>query len=257
MDRIKAKEVIHLTIKAVAFDLFETLVTHLDPNFDPSRPSLAQRLNIPQDLFRVRWSAIEEDWERGKVTDYHSALGLVCRKTGVSFENDVADELADELRARLATIFSSVLPEISTMLADLKGMGLKLGVITNAHDLDTEPFERSELASYFDILVSSYEVGVRKPDQEIYEIAIEKFELAPSEICFVGDGGFNELEGARRVGMNPIWGTWYLDRWPSAITPNPYKGGEWRDRPRTADLRYPLIDDPAMLPDYLRMRFGI
>ena len=38
-------------IKAVIFDLFETLVTEFDPEFTPPNPSIADRLGIPEGVF--------------------------------------------------------------------------------------------------------------------------------------------------------------------------------------------------------------
>nr|WP_312577162.1 HAD hydrolase-like protein [Sedimentibacter sp.] len=49
-----------------------------------------------------------------------------------------------------------------------------------------------------------------KPNCDIYNIAIKKLNVNPEKSVFVGDGGSDELLGARRVGMKTVF-TEYLD----------------------------------------------
>ena len=157
------------------------------------------------------------------------------------------ERLTDETRTRLSKVFGSFLPEITDMLEGLQLSGLKLGVVTNAHDLDTEPWAESSLAEYFDVFVASYEVGICKPDPAIYALACDRLGVDPSDAWFVGDGGSDELAGAEAVGMRAFWCTWYLDRWPAGLTPNAFEGGEWRDRPRGDRRRYQPVEQPGSL----------
>lgn len=62
--------------------------------------------------------------------------------------------------------------------------------------------------------VFSFEVGAMKPEPAIYAEALRQVGCAASEAVFVGDGGSSELAGARRFGVEPIWATWFLERWP-------------------------------------------
>jgi FMN phosphatase YigB (HAD superfamily) len=108
--------------------------------------------------------------------------------------------------------------------------GFTLGLITNASDLDVEPWFRSALAPYFDDFVASYQVGLSKPDRRIYELACHRLDVGPHQAVFVGDGGADELGGAMRAGMRAFWCTWFLERWPEEARPNPYAGDQWRQR---------------------------
>lgn len=38
--------------------------------------------------------------------------------------------------------------------------------------------------------------------------------VSPEHVAFVGDGGSDELAGARGTGMTPYWARWFLDQWP-------------------------------------------
>ena len=48
-----------------------------------------------------------------------------------------------------------------------------------------------------------------KPDPEIYNLACERLGIVSAKAVFVGDGGFDELQGAAEVGMRPVQARWY------------------------------------------------
>ena len=70
----------------------------------------------------------------------------------------------------------------------------------------------SEIYQYFDEVILSFELGMKKPDACIYDEALRRFGISPDECVFVGDGGSRELEGARNVGIKAIQAKWYTDR---------------------------------------------
>ena len=55
---------------------------------------------------------------------------------------------------------------------------------------------------------------MQKPDSCIYLEAANRLGVAALDCVFVGDGGSNELEGARRVGMKAILAKWYTNQHP-------------------------------------------
>ncbi|HEX5627201.1 MAG TPA: HAD family hydrolase, partial [Actinomycetota bacterium] len=55
-----------------------------------------------------------------------------------------------------------------------------------------------------DIEVFSCDVGLRKPDPEIYLLAAERLDVRPGGCLYVGDGSYHELSGAAAVGMRPL-----------------------------------------------------
>jgi len=95
------------------------------------------------------------------------------------------------------------------MLARLKGMGLKLCLVSNCSEEDVAGWEDCGLAPFFDEVVFSCAVAAAKPDPVIYRIALERVGAAPGQAVFVGDGGSLELEGAARVGLRPLHACWY------------------------------------------------
>jgi len=98
-------------------------------------------------------------------------------------------------------------------------------------------WDESPLALYFDDVVLSCAVGLRKPDPRIYELACERLAVAPDECVFVGDGANDELAGAARVGMRAV-----------CILP------PGREEPMWAEARgwEPTIRDPREVLDLVR-----
>ena len=56
----------------------------------------------------------------------------------------------------------------------------------------------------------SCEMGVKKPDVEIFHKCMKDLDVVAGECIYVGDGGCFELETAQALGMYPIQATWYL-----------------------------------------------
>ena len=83
-------------------------------------------------------------------------------------------------------------------------MGLKIGLVSNADLMDKKYWGSSRLAPYFDDVIFSCDVGVMKPDRRIYEMAAARLGVKPEECLFVGDGGSNELWGAKQLGMTTV-----------------------------------------------------
>lgn len=98
-----------------------------------------------------------------------------------------------------------VFPDSPKLLKVLKSRGYIVGVITNGpsvlqhHKLDT-----SGLREYLDIVVVSGDIGIHKPDPEIFKYTADKIGLKPEECVYVGDHPVNDIKGATDAGMKAI-----------------------------------------------------
>lgn len=81
---------------------------------------------------------------------------------------------------------------------------------------------RIGIRHFFERNVAAREVGALKPDAAVFHKVIEGTGLAPAEVLFVGDDPKLDVEGARRVGMQPVW----MDRdgvaWPPGLVLPPH-----------------------------------
>ncbi len=226
-------------LKAVIFDLYETLITQFDPDWTQPRMSIAERLGIEEGVFRRHWEPLRVNWSKGRPDRYEEVLEAVCEAVGRTPDRRVIAELGRERHESRLPPFENVEPAIVAMVDALRSRGLKLGVVTNAASGDVEPWPRCVLAPRFEAFIASCDVGVLKPDPGIYERCLEALGTAAVEAVFVGDAAneaLDELDGAMRVGLRPLWATWFLDRWPPGTRRMPWREPPFPRMRATTDL---------------------
>jgi putative hydrolase of the HAD superfamily len=81
----------------------------------------------------------------------------------------------------------------------------RLGLVTNG----TSATQRAKLlalgiANLFDPVVISEEVGFRKPDVRVFELAIAGWGLPPESVLFVGDDPISDIQGAKAAEMRAL-----------------------------------------------------
>ncbi|WEG14929.1 HAD family hydrolase [Pullulanibacillus sp. KACC 23026] len=63
----------------------------------------------------------------------------------------------------------------------------------------------TELNSCFNLIIISEEVGLRKPDKRIFELALTRLSVQPENALFVGDDLEKDIGGCQNAGMKGIW----------------------------------------------------
>lgn len=174
--------------RAVVFDLWETLAAWPHDDMGP----LFGAVGLTEDEWRspehvaLRWTA--------PFADYLEWVGL---------DPDAAAR-AHELR--LGMTRRALLPIDGALeaITDLRARGVRLGLISNCSGDVVELWEESPFGGLFDAVVLSASVGICKPDERIYRIALDRLGVEADEALFVGDGHSDELAGAEAVGMRAV-----------------------------------------------------
>lgn len=82
----------------------------------------------------------------------------------------------------------------------------KMGLITNGKTIiQYGKIDRLGIRDLFDFILVSEEAGVKKPDNRIFEMAMNKLGLSPEQCLYIGDHPKNDIEGAGLAGMKTIW----------------------------------------------------
>ena len=207
-------------IKAVVFDLFETLITEWISNKYLSS-QCAKDLGIDKALFKAAWERHGHALNCGEIT-YHQVLRSICDEAGVSPDEGILSDCEQKRIAGKNQCFDSICGDVLGLLAVLKQRGMKLALCSNCSEEEVQRFSVSPLHPYFDVIFLSYECGLVKPDREIYLGCAGALSVAPEECLFVGDGGSRELYGAKEAGMHPLRAVWFLKEYMSNYSFMPF-----------------------------------
>ncbi|MFC1978909.1 HAD family hydrolase [Chloroflexota bacterium] len=104
------------------------------------------------------------------------------------------------------------------VLEQLKARGKKFGLISNADVTEVAAWDESPISSIFDSTVFSCKVGYVKPEREIYEACLIELGVSAADCVYIGDGGSDELRGAKSLGMVTVMITGEVEQiWPDKL----------------------------------------
>lgn len=208
-------------IQAVIFDMYETLVTQFESQLYYGT-QIAQDLGLHPEKFLPGWRATEEARATGKLT-FEEVIEKLLREHGL-YTPERFQKVVDKRFAIQADCFQHLHPGILPMLWALKEQGIRIGLITNCFSEEAKLIRESGLFPLFDAPCLSWEMGGRKPNPAIYRACLEKLGIPAEHCLYVGDGGSQELETARSLGMQAVQATWYrkadFERLQAAIRPD-------------------------------------
>ncbi len=202
-----------MTIKGVFFDFFGTLAIPKNLNLKWSEwyPSVfplykKQSINISSENFKhiceTFWSNRYEETGNG-FTLFEKRLLSQLEFFGVTLSSEKVKELAYDLSE--AWFYEHMLDgEASELLGHFK-QNMKVALITN---FDHPPLihlmlKRYNIAEYFDSVIISGDVGVKKPMPEIFLPALKDTGLTNSEVIYIGDS-IMDFRAALHAGILPI-----------------------------------------------------
>lgn len=198
-------------IKAVIFDMYETLITQYGgPIY--FRAQMAADAGIDPMLFDALWIPSENDRTIGKQT-LEETIEQILRQTG-KYSEETFQTIISGRKAAKADCFCHLHPEIIPMLQTLKEKQIKIGLISNCYSEEAVLIRESQLFSYFDQACLSYELGMKKPDPGIFLKCMEGLGVRAGECLYIGDGGSHELEAADIMGMTALQARWYIKEVP-------------------------------------------
>ncbi|MCP2315117.1 putative hydrolase of the HAD superfamily [Nocardia amikacinitolerans] len=135
------------------------------------------------------------EFEAGRRSDEHfeEVLAEALTEHGGTVE---ADGLLRRLRSEIGPD-----PEMIELIAGVRAAGHPVALVSNS--LGRDCYDDVDIAALVDVAVVSAEVGLRKPDRAIYELACARLEVEPGEAVMIDDLTHN-VDGARRAGIDGI-----------------------------------------------------
>jgi putative hydrolase of the HAD superfamily len=205
-----------LMIKAIFFDLFQTLV-----RYDPPREELAAQalgeIGIQRDpaIFRSPLVTADEFMygeiarrplslrsKEEKTALYLEHQKIMLREAGVEFDDKLVLSLLHKMQQfqMNLVLFDDAAPAMN----ELKRRGLILGLISNVEQDMTATMNKLELTVWLEIIVTSQDAGANKPQPEIFQEALKQAGVQPPEAIYVGDQYQVDVVGANGAGMKGI-----------------------------------------------------
>ena len=113
-------------------------------------------------------------------------------------------------------------PDVTPVVLELHKRGYKMGIIANTITETEIPdwLETDHLTEYFDPVILSSKVGIRKPNPEIYLKAAHEIGAEPENCVYIGDNPVRDVEGAQAAG----YGMMILIHEPDTLKKEPPNG---------------------------------
>jgi len=203
--------------RAVIFDLFHTL-TSLESAWGAGRRMTSEVLGVSREAWDEQLHSKSRDRLVGLKSDPFEIVAEMARAIDPSIPGDRIKAATENRIARFAAALHEIPDETSAVLEQLKARGKRIGLISNADVMEVAAWDQSRIRHLFDSTIFSCLAGCVKPEKEIYELSLRELGVPAAESVFVGDGGSNELEGARSIGMTTIMVTGIIrELWPARI----------------------------------------
>jgi HAD superfamily hydrolase (TIGR01549 family) len=204
------RELTRQMIKAVLFDLFETLITEVQPT---RASSLAAALGLEQKAYRVEWKARRPRVVVGELC-FAEALTQISHTLAGTVDATAIQRICQQRMQEKDAAYARMNDLVASLITGLTRRGVKLGVISNGFKEDVFGWPGCMLAPAFQCTAFSCEEGIAKPDPEIYLRAIHRLGVRSESTVYIGDGGDNELSGAEEAGLRAYHASWFV-RLPS------------------------------------------
>jgi len=190
------------TMRWITFDCFGTLVDWHTGFERIVRPLAGDRTPRVLDAYHQWERRLEQQKPHRLYADVLAdALARAARDAGVELSVEEARRLPDSWE--MLPVFEDVEP----MLAGLRGMGYRLGVLTNCDDALFERTARG-FRTPFDLVVTAERVGDYKPSLTHFRSFAQLTASSPGEWIHVACSWYHDIAPAREMGLPRIW----LDR---------------------------------------------
>lgn len=196
--------------RAVGFDLDDTLFDHrgatthavrrftIDLGYDPTPRRAAAWFELEAEHF--------ESWRAGRVSfEEQRRLRMQGFLNRLGADRVASTGELDAFFARYLADYRSswcAFPDAAPVLSTLRDRGVRIGILTNGnHAQQLDKLDVIGLAPLVDVVCTSEDIGVAKPDPRAFITLADRLGCSTSEMAFIGDHPDTDVAGARAVGI--------------------------------------------------------
>jgi len=134
-------------------------------------------------------------------------IAEIFKRMGLRTDDDTVETFA-KIYYQPVSDQLTMIPNADRILARIKKAGMIIGLVSNS--IFPEKYHRAEmdklgLLQYFNFTIFSSTIGTRKPGKEIFDLALSKAGVKPSEAIFIGDRFDVDILGAANAGIESVW----------------------------------------------------
>jgi putative hydrolase of the HAD superfamily len=212
-----------MTLKAIAFDLWETLITNTEDVSEVHRRVRLERMERllanqrfsgtaeqMAHAYRQSWNRCQElYWSRDKDVSCRTQIHHFLEALNLQPFDEPAMDALEHAYATVAVDFlPSIVPGADEVVPELERRGYRLGLISNTGRTPGSALrailDRLGLLDHFDAMVFSNEHGECKPQRSIFEALRQSLGVGFDEMLFVGDNLYADVHGAQQCGMTAV-----------------------------------------------------
>ncbi len=188
-----------MALKNIIFDLGDVLIPLRREEARKSFEALLPAGNPQTDIFSFKTLDAFMDYETGQIS-----TEAFLERIRTYFRRDVSGEQIVDAWNRIIGDF----PEVHVEMLRKLGREYRLFVLSNTNEIHVRKFEKEvpgvdHLGDLFEKLYYSHELGLRKPQEEIYQRVLSESSLNPAETLFADDLPEN-IESAGKLGLQTL-----------------------------------------------------
>jgi len=179
-------------IRTLFWDVGGVLLTNAWDHEERDRA--VEKFQLQKSDFETRHKEVVGSFEEGKITlDQYLERSVFYQPRTFT---------RDEFKNYMFSL-SKPKAEVLEFSRILSGRYLMATINNESREMNDYRIKQFGLSQIFDLFVSSCYVGMRKPDEKIYRVALDLIQKTPDECCFIDDRPPN-IEGAAKVGMRTV-----------------------------------------------------
>ena len=184
-------------VDAELVDAWRLAARHIDPEHEDE---MTERLVKVEAEF---WATTSSHQRSATLADL---MATAARELGL----DVAEALLEEAAVRHLDAWTPHIrhdPDAAPALSELRGLGLRIGMLSNTHwprAFHEHFLERDGLVDLIDARLYTSEMPFQKPHPSAFLTAAEALAVDPTRAVFVGDRPWDDISGAQAAGMRTI-----------------------------------------------------
>ena len=188
-------------IKAIIFDAYGTLF-----DVNSAAEKCKEKIGDKWEDFANYWrvTQLEYTWLRSLMNRHKDFWQVTEDSLSKSMKKYEIDQ---NMRSELLNLYKilSTYPEVEKTLEELKRKNFKLAILSNGTpDLLNQLVKSNSLQEFFDDIFSIETVGIYKPNADVYNIPIKKYNISKNEVLFLSSNTW-DVSGGGNFGYKSIW----------------------------------------------------